>query len=188
VDKFPRAFGGAVVEGLAIHRDARRVIQRLGQVKHRVLFLQRIDRAIQALQQHFTGAVQPRVAGQSAGDERQRLAAQHLLDQRRLHVNHPVFETFLAAGPAVMHFIGMDHHGPPRQAVCHAAAIVKALHAEQGAADGVSVVAMRVEAKPGKIRLDTLQPTGVGRAVQPVERGFDHGVSRRSGRKYVTPV
>jgi hypothetical protein len=56
---------------------------------------------------------------------------------------------------------------------------VKTLHAEQGAADGVGVVAMGVEAKSGKVRLYTLQATGVGRAVQPVDIGRHDELSRK---------
>ena len=54
---------------------------------------------------------------------------------------------------------------------------MKTLHAEQGTADGVGVMAMRVEREAGKVRLDTVQAAGVRGAVQPVESGggFTHG-------------
>lgn len=65
----------------------------------------------------------------------------------------------------------MNHHGRAGQAVDHAAAVMKTLHAEQRTPDGVSVVAMRVEGETCKVRLDTVQAAGVRRTVQPIERG-----------------
>jgi len=99
------------------------------------------------------------------------------LDQRRLHIDHAVLEAFLAAGAAVMGLVGMNHHGGAGQAMGHAAAIMKTLHAEQGATDGIGVMAMQVERDAGEVRLDTVQATGMRRAVDPVEGGggFTHG-------------
>ena len=82
-----------------------------------------------------------------------------------------------AAGAAVMGLVGMNHHGGAGQAMGHAAAIMKTLHARQRAPDGVGVVAMGVEGETGEVRFDTIKAAGVRGAVQPVEGvgGVAHG-------------
>ena len=102
------------------------------QIEQRVLFFQWIEGAIEASQQHGGGGEQSRVGRQPVLDKRQRLTAEHLLDQRRLDVHHSVFETGLRAGLAVVDFVRVQHHRPARQAVAPAAAILKTLHAGQG--------------------------------------------------------
>ncbi len=86
-------------------------------------------------------------------------AAEGLLDQRRLDVEHPVAEPFLAAGLAVVQLVGMQHQAAARQAVALAAAIAEALHPGQGLADGIGVVAMRIVAVAGEVSLDAFHRT-----------------------------
>lgn len=101
-------------------------------------------------------------------DKRQGLAAKDLLDQRRLDVHHPVVEPRLGAGLAVVQFIGVQHHGGARQAVKPIATVLETLHALEGAADGVGVMAVRRETVAGEKRFDTLHAAARRRAVNPV--------------------
>lgn len=143
----------------------------MGQVEQRVFLFQRVQRAFHAAQQGVGGGEQAWVGGQAVLDEGQRLAAEDLLDQRRLDIKHAVMEAILGAGFAVVDFIRMQDHGPARQVVAPAAAVLEALHPRQRATDGVGVVAVQVVAMTGEKRLDTLQPPGGRRAVDPVFTG-----------------
>ena len=149
----------------------------MGQIEQRILLFQRLEGAIEASQQHGGGGEQTWVGRQAGLDKRQWLAAEHLLDQRRFDVHHSVLEPDLGAGFAIVNFVRVQHHGPARQTVAPATAVLKTLHAGQGMADGVGVVAVKVVAVACKKRLETLKPADVGRAVEPVDgrRVLGHG-------------
>ena len=157
-----------VVEPRAFGRHTANRAQGLCQIEQRVRFFQWVERAIQAAQQRSRGGEQAWVVRQPGLDERQRLTAEHLLDQCGLDVHHPILETGLGAGLAIVGFVRVQHDRCARQAVTPATAILKALHPGQGVADGIGVVAVKVVAMAGKKRLETLQPADIGRAMEPV--------------------
>ncbi|KAG1078655.1 hypothetical protein G6F40_016617 [Rhizopus arrhizus] len=63
------------------------------------------------------GGGQPRVGREAARDERQRPAAQDLLDQRGFDVDHAVVETGFGACLSVVRFVRVQHDGAAWQAV-----------------------------------------------------------------------
>ena len=137
-----------------------------------------LEGAIEASQQHGGRGEQTWIVRQAGLDKWQRLPAEHLLDQCRFDVHHSVLEPGLGAGFAIVNFVRVQHHGPARQTVAPATAVLKTLHTGQCVADGVGVVAVKVVAVACKKRLETLKPADVGRAVEPVDRGsvLGHGV------------
>lgn len=123
---------------------------------------------IEAAQQNLGGGEQAWIGRQTVLDERQWLTAEHLLDKCRFYVHHPVLESELGPGFAIVDFVRVQHDRPTGQAVAPTAAVLKALHAGEGVTDGVSVMTVQVVAVSGKKRLEALQPRHIGRAVEPV--------------------
>ncbi|KAG1535423.1 hypothetical protein G6F50_015312 [Rhizopus delemar] len=117
MDELPGALCGGVVGPSASLRAAGGGAERVGQVVERVVFLQGVNGRPGALQQGFAGGVQPRVGREAARDERQRPAAQDLLDQRGFDVDHAVVETGFGACLSVVRFVRVQHDGAAWQAV-----------------------------------------------------------------------
>ncbi len=168
MDELARPLGGDKIQRPALGPLPGGCRQGLGHLIQRVVLGQRIDGAVHVTQQHLGGGKQAWVIGQSALDEGQRFATQHLLNQGRFHVDHAVLKARLGAGLAVVHLIGVQHQRAARQAVAQGAAVVEALHPGQGAANGVGVVAVWIEPMPGKARLQALHTRGVGSGQNPV--------------------
>ncbi|MCY1246160.1 hypothetical protein D9M72_593690 [compost metagenome] len=61
---------------------------------------------------------------------------------------------------AVMGLVEMQHDRAAGQAVRHAAAVVEALHARQGAADAIGIVPVHIVAMPAEVGLDALYVAG----------------------------
>ena len=99
------------------------------------------------------------------GDERQRLAAQRLLDQRRVDIGDPVAETLIGASAAVMHLVGMQDVTLAGQAMPALAAIAEDLHARERDADRIGVVTVRRKGLAPEMRLHPLDP--VARRTEP---------------------
>ena len=99
------------------------------------------------------------------GDERQRRAAERLLDQRRVDIGDPVAETIIGASTAVMHFVGMQDMTLAGQAMPPLAAIAENLHARQRDADRIGIVTMRRKGLTAEMRLHPFDP--VARRAEP---------------------
>ncbi|MNR05361.1 hypothetical protein D3C85_1213890 [compost metagenome] len=120
-----------------------------------VVFFQRFDRVFHSLQKRVGCPKDARVIGQAACNERQGFAAQRLLDQHWIYVEHAVTEALISAGHAIVKLIRMEHQRSAGKAVPHGAAVTKALHTGQCSTDGIGVMPMGFVTVAGEIGLDS---------------------------------
>ena len=168
VDEQAGTFCRRVVDQPPSAPVARRNVEGLGHIVDGVLFLQRVEGMIQAVQQSTGRDVEARIAGQSTFDERQRLAPQHLLDHRRFYVEHPVAKAIAGPRFAIVHLVRVQDDGAAGLAMTLAVAIVEALDARKRDADGVGVMAMSGVAVPTEVSLDAFHFPRFGCPHQPV--------------------
>ena len=151
--------GRAIVERAATATLAGDGGQRLRQIVERVRLFQRIQGLAHRPQQRLGSRAQARIVGQTArheaGAARPACAA-----PGRLDIEHAIAKTRVGAGLTVVRLVRMQHQRAAGQAVAQSAPVVKALHAGQGAADGIGVVAMHLIAATAEIGFDPFQPGG----------------------------
>ena len=102
-----------------------------------------VDLLIDVQQRRDQFSRQMRCIDHRLGNERQRLAAERLLHERRVDIGDPVAETLVGAGAAVMRLVGMKDVTLAGQALPALATIAEALDARQRDADRIGVVPVR---------------------------------------------
>ncbi len=87
--------------------------------------------------------------------EWKRPAAQRFLDEQWVDVDDPIGETIVAAGGAIVYFVGMQDVALTGQAVPLFTAVAECLHARESHADRISIVAMRRKSLADKAGLQS---------------------------------
>ncbi len=118
-------------------------------------FLEALAEATERLQQQRT---QRRVVDDGLGHEGQRVRPKRRAQRGGLDIEHAVEQSGCRAGRAVVHLVRMQHQHLARQARAGFATIAERLHAGEGDAERIGVVAMRRVGRAGEQHLDALEP------------------------------
>ncbi|MNP12989.1 hypothetical protein D3C76_1052510 [compost metagenome] len=94
------------------------------------------------------------------------------MNKRRIDVGHAVAKTRISARHAVMDFVRVQHKCVARHAVAQRTLVVKTLHASEGAADRVGIVAMWVVAMAAEPRFDALHAARLSATYDPIRGGW----------------
>src|SRR5205807_9908484 len=86
------------------------------------------------------------------------LAAERLLNERRVDIGDPIAESRGAAGGPVMRLVRMKHVALAGEAAPQLASVAESLDARYGDADRIGVVAVRRKRLADEPRLETLDP------------------------------
>ncbi|MNN48053.1 hypothetical protein D3C81_1625070 [compost metagenome] len=90
------------------------------------------------------------------------------MNKRRIDVGHAVAKTHIRARHAVMDFVRVQHKCVARHAVAQRTLVVKTLHASEGAADRVGIVAMWVVAMAAEPRFDAFHAARLSATHDPI--------------------
>ena len=141
---------------LPSRRHARSGLEQVGDACDDLGSRHLVDRLVEVGQDGPERVQGSAVADDRVGDEGQGMAAEGLLDERRIDVEDPVAKAGLGAGGAVVGLVRVKHVALAGQADPSSTAIAEALGAGERDADGVGVVAVRREGTALETRLQPL--------------------------------